>query len=268
MFYVYGLFEIDEDEIKAELPFYIGKTCNLLKREQDHRYCADNDYEFYVYNKIRKLLREGKDFALESLFQFEDEQTCLEKEIELIEQYGRKIDDDSNSLYNLTAGGEGHSLYTQEEVDNFIAAFEESNMSAFSYCKDKVFAKSTFIEWLRLANKEELIDVPTWDKYTQEEIDDILSDFEENGMSVTSYCKDKVFGRTSLTRWLRLADKEYLIHVAPRNKYSEETKKMHVKQFLQSNLSQRKYAKLHCIPHQTLSLWIRKYKTQIETEKC
>lgn len=102
MFLVYGLF------CEGEL-FYIGKTTgerlDLRLVEHKSRAKRGRDKNVYVYNKIRKIFREGKDVTIRVLHTFDDEATQTAKEIELIALHGRKSM--GGILYNSTDGGEG-----------------------------------------------------------------------------------------------------------------------------------------------------------------
>lgn len=102
MFLVYGLF------CEGEL-FYIGKTTedrlDLRLVEHKSRAKRGSDKNVYVYNKIRKIFREGKDVTIRILHTFSNESDQVAKEIELIALYGRKFI--GGILYNTTDGGEG-----------------------------------------------------------------------------------------------------------------------------------------------------------------
>ena len=102
MFIVYGLYDSNDNL------FYIGKTTEdrLVKRLTEHRCRANQKDNQKIYNKIRKLLREGTEIKIKQLFSFGTEKEQTEKEIELIALYGRKTRR-GGILYNTTDGGEG-----------------------------------------------------------------------------------------------------------------------------------------------------------------
>ena len=85
MYIVYGLFTNDDI-------FYVGKTTEerLVKRMNEHRCRAGKADNQKVYNKIRKLLREGASVEIRPLFASEIESEQNDKEIELIAKYGLK----------------------------------------------------------------------------------------------------------------------------------------------------------------------------------
>ena len=110
MFVVYGLY--CDTGI-----FYIGKTtkARVHKRLNEHRSAASRKRgNQKVYNKIRKLTAKGEDIELKVIFETDCEERQKQKEIELIEAYGRDIRR-GGKLYNSTAGGEGVVGYTYSD---------------------------------------------------------------------------------------------------------------------------------------------------------
>lgn len=90
--------------------FYVGKGKG--RRWQYHLYyIKSNDRpkkgynSFYLFNKIKKMLREGIIPVVEKIFENLSETEALSKEIETIKYYGRE------NLCNLTNGGDGISGY-------------------------------------------------------------------------------------------------------------------------------------------------------------
>lgn len=105
MFYVY--IYIDP---RDNTPFYVGKGkgrrslyhVRISKSKLQHR-----ESNRLKVNKIRKILSLGLEPIVE-IIPMETEELALQKEIDLIEKYGR-IDNSTGSLTNLTNGGEGQS---------------------------------------------------------------------------------------------------------------------------------------------------------------
>jgi hypothetical protein len=60
------------------------------------------------YNKLRKLIRENADISVEVVWETSTRRAAADKEIELIEIYGRR--GGGGTLWNLAAGGQGCSL--------------------------------------------------------------------------------------------------------------------------------------------------------------
>lgn len=89
-------------------PFYIGK--GTKKRYLDHftEIIINKTYNKHKTNTIKQILSLKKDVLIEILFQSNNEKECFDKEIELIELYGRK-NNKTGILTNLTNGGEGTS---------------------------------------------------------------------------------------------------------------------------------------------------------------
>lgn len=107
MFVVYGLFSNDEI-------FYVGKTTDerlalrLIEHKSHAIKCSDSNRK--VYNKIRKLLREGTEISIRILYSTSNEEDQNKKEIELISFYGRDLRK-GGKLYNSCSGGEGVTGY-------------------------------------------------------------------------------------------------------------------------------------------------------------
>jgi hypothetical protein len=97
-YYVYGLFD------ENDLIFYIGKGTN--KRYKNHRknYKMGNITNYFLYCKIKSIFNKGFDFTEKILVDSLTEKEALEKELELINFYGKRIDGNGN-LCNLLDGG-------------------------------------------------------------------------------------------------------------------------------------------------------------------
>lgn len=90
------------DENKC--PYYVGQTTNFLERRWQHECCIRNTkkYKSYVYNKARKLIRDGHPFIMEVLDTAESKEELSELEIFYIEKF-RNL---GMILCNLTEGGD------------------------------------------------------------------------------------------------------------------------------------------------------------------
>lgn len=104
VFYVYELRDPD-----TLLPFYVGKGSG--GRMYIHERAVRNwtnplmkSYNNHLYNKIKKILDNGKRVIPQKLFETEDEEAAFEKERVLIEEY-RKA---GLILCNVLDGGEGY----------------------------------------------------------------------------------------------------------------------------------------------------------------
>jgi predicted GIY-YIG superfamily endonuclease len=106
-YHVYELWISGEDR-----EFYIGYTNNLAFRKYKH--IVDSGTRESHLRKGRKIaaaLSDGKDLEIVSIFETDDMQEALNKEVALIKERGR-LDLGSGHLYNLTDGGDGHRGYT------------------------------------------------------------------------------------------------------------------------------------------------------------
>lgn len=106
-FYTYLL--IDPDTLQ---PFYCGK--GVGRRMYEHYRVRSRLTNQLLKNKICKLARQGKKIIYEKVLVNVSEDLAFAKEIELIKQYGRKVDK-TGILCNLTEGGEGNSAYWTTE---------------------------------------------------------------------------------------------------------------------------------------------------------
>lgn len=108
-FYVYLLKRPDG------IPFYVGKGSRNSFRIGAHIKESSLDYfcNRHKKNTIKKILKEGGKIDYQIVLFTYDELTALDKEIELISFYGRKIH--GGTLTNLTDGGEGMSGYVASD---------------------------------------------------------------------------------------------------------------------------------------------------------
>lgn len=85
--------------------FYIGKTCNIKRRNREHLFEIKEGNTLPKYNKLRKLIREGNNFN-ELIVVIEDNISCDQIDDREI-YYIRKFREDGYKLKNLTDGGDG-----------------------------------------------------------------------------------------------------------------------------------------------------------------
>ena len=97
-YYVYGLFD------EKNVIFYIGKGTD--KRYKNHRknYKMGKITNYFLYCKIKSIFNKGFDFTEKVLVDSLTENEALEKELELINYYGKRIDG-NGTLCNLLDGG-------------------------------------------------------------------------------------------------------------------------------------------------------------------
>jgi YesN/AraC family two-component response regulator len=97
-YYVYGLF--DENDIC----FYIGKGTD--KRYKHHRknYKLGKITNYFLYCKLKSIFNKNSDFTEKILVDSLTEKEALEKELELINLYGKRIEE-KGTLCNLLNGG-------------------------------------------------------------------------------------------------------------------------------------------------------------------
>lgn len=85
--------------------FYIGKTCDIKRRNKQHLYEISKGNTLPKYNKLRKLIREGGNFE-DLVIVIESNISCEEiDEREIF--YIKKLREEGYKLKNLTDGGDG-----------------------------------------------------------------------------------------------------------------------------------------------------------------
>lgn len=108
-FYTYILIDPRNNQ-----PFYVGKGKG--RRMYEHKRIRSRLTNPLLKNKIYSILNSGFDIIYDKVLLNVDEESAYQKECELIEQYGCKINQ-TGILCNLTDGGEGArgSLITPEQ---------------------------------------------------------------------------------------------------------------------------------------------------------
>tara|TARA_Y100000114_G_scaffold133766_1_gene133458 strand:- start:52 stop:846 length:795 start_codon:yes stop_codon:yes gene_type:complete len=110
-YYVYAyLRQRDSKRAAAETPYYIGKG---------HGYRINEKYGHPPLPKKERRIKVAENLT---------EEAALDLEIKLIEKYGRVKYDEGGILYNMSLGGEGHSIYKTEEARETVRrAYFESD---------------------------------------------------------------------------------------------------------------------------------------------
>jgi hypothetical protein len=111
------------------IPFYIGKG---KKTETYNR--IEYHLKYWIHNKNRKLTNKINKlkgiFDIEIIFESKNEQECLDLEVKLIKEIGRK------NLCNLTDGGEGVSgLKHSDESKQKISIWRKGKPLSEETCK-------------------------------------------------------------------------------------------------------------------------------------
>lgn len=118
MFYVYiyldprksGTYVYGEQKFNFE-PIYVGKGSIRRSKVHINKAKSKNPYDnnLLKLNKIRKILKTGKEPIVEIVKGFSLEKDALDYEVNLIKRIGR-IDLETGTLTNLTDGGEKSNL--------------------------------------------------------------------------------------------------------------------------------------------------------------
>ena len=97
-YYVYGLFD------QNDLIFYVGKGTGNRYRHHRKNYKAGKITSWFLYCKIKSILDKGFDFQERILIDNLNEHESLEKELELINFYGKRAEG-KGTLCNVLDGG-------------------------------------------------------------------------------------------------------------------------------------------------------------------
>lgn len=87
-------------------PFYVGKTKDLRQRKKDHSHNIRKGNPLPKYHKVRKLIRQGFEFAVQIIEEVDSKDNPNDREkhwIKYLRESGVK-------LYNLTDGGDGGAM--------------------------------------------------------------------------------------------------------------------------------------------------------------
>lgn len=98
--------------------FYIGKTCDLKRRNREHLLEINKGNSLPKYNKLRKLINEGNNFN-DLVVVIEENLTCNQIDDKEI-YYIKKFREDGFNLKNLTNGGEGGDTLSKNPNKNNI----------------------------------------------------------------------------------------------------------------------------------------------------
>ena len=110
MFYVYVYY--DPRPLKLNQPVYVGKGTG--DRDISHWSRGSHNKPFQDF--ISHLKQRGLIATYQRVFETENEQEAFDKEVELIELYGRR-DLKTGTLFNRTDGGEGASGYIKSDTE-------------------------------------------------------------------------------------------------------------------------------------------------------
>ena len=97
-YYVYGLFD------QNNVIFYVGKGTDRRYKHHRKNYKMGKITSWFLYCKIKSIFDKGFDFEERILINNLTEQKALEKELELINLYGKRVEG-NGTLCNVLNGG-------------------------------------------------------------------------------------------------------------------------------------------------------------------
>jgi group I intron endonuclease len=111
MFYLYKIIN------KINEKFYIGKTNNIFKRWEQHKYDSKNNSKLLIHKAIRKYGIENFEFIV--LNKFDSDKEVCEAEIFKIKS------SDKNMIYNIALGGNGGNTMSIEKINSQYSIGED-----------------------------------------------------------------------------------------------------------------------------------------------
>jgi hypothetical protein len=265
-FYVYQLRAETE-----ELPFYIGKGTHKNRKYQ-HICNARRGYKSLKDSKIRKYLNQNIRILAEVLFENDDEDECLNKEIELIAKYGRR-DKKTGILTNGTDGGEGVSgrimpISERQRRSQIM----KGKIKTPKTCKRISLSKLGHIvtketkEKISITLKRRIVPFEQIERMRKANIGKHRS--EETKRKISESNKGKVIfkeQRNAISATLK-GRKRSIASVDKGAKYSREEANNHIRSLFQSGLTQKQYCEKYGIKEQTFCGWKRSpYMTVSQT---
>jgi group I intron endonuclease len=104
MFYLYKIIN------KINEKFYIGKTNNIFKRWEQHKYDSKKNPKLLIHKAIRKYGIENFEFII--LSKFDSDKEVCEEEIFQIKSSDKKM------IYNVALGGNGGNTMSIEKINS------------------------------------------------------------------------------------------------------------------------------------------------------
>jgi predicted GIY-YIG superfamily endonuclease len=201
-----------------DIPIYIGQTCNLKRRTQEHLLSANtNSNTNYLYNKLRKLIR-LEEYKLKIIV-IEDNLTgdiIDEREI----YYIKYFKDLGYKLCNLTNGGQGTTGHIPEFTDEWK---QKLSISAKKKCADpnykNPFHNSMIILWMN-KGLTEIEAKQKWKLQCQRTSERLKQNNPFKGKHHTEETK-KIFAETAKRTFTGM--KQSIEHINSRSKSHRET---------------------------------------------
>lgn len=207
-FYVYGLYKKNfnkKQNLESGL-FYIGITCDLYRRNLNHKNIE------YEHNKSKNILKkriiQKYDFNIFVFWKVLSLEDALEREQFLIRWFG-SLYDNSGILTNIRYTGskfyKGVSKFTPEQQKMHVEEWIKSGKSASEYSRMLGMDNKTITNWAKkYYHKKELPIKSPSPKIDKNIIDSLLNEYDKVCLntSKTAFAKANNIDRHRFNEWV------------------------------------------------------------------
>ena len=267
-YHVYLLIKADQKEKTwNERIFYVGITSNLQKRICEHQNSKEN--------LIKEKIMQKRGFLVVSLWQVDSREEAEDREKFLIRWFGRICDKKDGQLANLTFGGDGRQIWTEQEkldyslkmlhtpiekVKEYLEQYKYFNGSQPQFALLIGIKPATFKSWVvkysNTQNYRELNIIERNKIIDRNPSDSKIIEMYNNGSRASEIARILDISSWTVNRVISIKCNR----VAKAKILDEKEIRNHINRYNDSTLSIPKYSKLNNINPITMQFWICKYR--------